>query len=69
LKDQSDPVHDDSHAIEADVKHGSPQPVSSRHVVSKKLKAKRTAKSGPTRASDEAVPAAALRKQSMTSDD
>jgi hypothetical protein len=51
------------------VQHGSPQPVSSRHVVSKKLKAKRTAKSRPTRASNEAVSVAALRKQSMTSDD
>jgi hypothetical protein len=65
LKNQSDTVHDDSRDAEVDAQHDSPQHVSSRPVVSKKL----MAKSQPTRASDEAVPAAALRKQSVTSDD
>jgi hypothetical protein len=51
------------------VQHGSSQPVSSRHVVSNNLKARRTVNSRPTRASDEVVPIAALRKQTVASDD
>jgi hypothetical protein len=56
-------------AAKADVQHDSPQPVSSSHVVSNNLMAKRTIKSRPTRANDEAVPATAPRKQSVASDD
>jgi hypothetical protein len=69
LKNQSGTVHDDSRAAEADVQHDSSQPVSSRHVVSKNLMAWMTVKSRPTRANDEAVPAAAPRKKSVVSDD
>jgi hypothetical protein len=51
------------------VQHGSPKPVSARPFVSKNIMVRRTAKRQPNRASNEAVPAVAPRKQSMSSDD
>jgi hypothetical protein len=68
LKNQSD-INDDSRATEADMQHGSPQPVSVSFVVSKNLMARRTVKSRANRVSDEAVPTAALRKPIVASDD
>jgi hypothetical protein len=44
------------------VQHGSPDHVASRSSFAKKLRAKRTAKSRPTMASDEAGPSVATRK-------
>jgi hypothetical protein len=51
------------------VQHGSPQPVSTSPVVSKNLMDRRSIKSRENRASDEAVPAVALRKPIVASDD
>jgi hypothetical protein len=51
------------------VQHASPQLVSARPFVSKNIMARRTIKGQPNRASDEAVPTIAPRKQSVASDD
>jgi hypothetical protein len=51
------------------VQHGFPQPIFACPIVSKNLMARRTVKSRANRASDEAVPAAAPRKQTVASDD
>jgi hypothetical protein len=68
LKNQSD-IDDDSRAAGADVKHGSPQPISASPVIFKNLMAKRTIKSRANRANDEAVPTTAPRKPTVASDD
>jgi hypothetical protein len=51
------------------VQHGSPQSVSTRPFISKNIMVRRIVKGRPNRASDEAVPAIAPRKQSVASDD
>jgi hypothetical protein len=51
------------------VQHGSPQNVSVRPFVYKSIMGRRTVKGRPNRSSYETVHAAALRKQSVVSDD